>query len=184
MARRSKAQVRKIGPRSKKPNAKREVLTTHRRTLRGGKCSKGQMRTALLISTMLGGAEYDMEITWDWLTTTTYNNLYLDIYFPKYKLAVEYHGEQHFKYPNYFHKTKKEYEAARKRDRLKKGLLIGQNIKYIEWRFDETSTEKRAIQKLERVGLGDKIDHTSPMTSKNTTRKQNRISRVRPKRSH
>lgn len=37
-------------------------------------------------------------------------------------LALEYHGEQHFKFPNYFHRTKDQFDKQRRRDEIKLGL--------------------------------------------------------------
>ena len=182
VARISKAQVRKITPRTKTPKEKPVQISSPKRTLRDGRCSKGQMRTAMLFSQVLGGLDYEMEITWDWLTGPANLNLYVDIYFPTLNLAVEYHGEQHFKFPNFFHKTKREYLDAKHRDRIKRGLLKTYGVKFIEWRFDEPFSPKRAIDKLLKIGLEDYINPLSlSQTPKRTTSKSNRVSRVRPK---
>lgn len=154
MARQSKAhRITKIGPRSKGRKATRQVLGTVRRTIKNGKCSKGQLRSAILISQILHGAKYEMETTWDWLVTSYGTMLYADIYFPKYELVVEYHGQQHFIFPNFFHKTKKAFDDAVDRDLLKKKLLLSHKIKLIEWRFDEPLTEERAFSKLVAAGF-------------------------------
>ena len=154
MARQSKAtRITKIGPRSKGKPAIRQVLGTVRRTVKTGKCSKGQLRSAIVISQILHGAKYEMETTWDWLVTDYGTMLYADIYFPKYNLVVEYHGQQHFIFPNFFHKTKKAFDDAVNRDLLKKKLLLSHGIKFIEWRFDENLTEDRAFTKLIAAGF-------------------------------
>tara|TARA_B100001250_G_C19808426_1_gene794573 strand:- start:2177 stop:2725 length:549 start_codon:yes stop_codon:yes gene_type:complete len=168
MARQSKAnRVNKIGPRSKGKKAVRQVLGTVRRTIKNGKCSKGQLRSAILISQCLHGAKYEMETTWDWLITSYGTMLYADIYFPKHKLVVEYHGQQHFVFPNFFHKTKKAFDDAVDRDLLKKKLLLGHGIKLIEWRFDEALTEERAFAKLIAAGF-----HKTKLRKPDTTRRR------------
>ncbi len=43
----------------------------------------------------------------------------LDMYNRERKLAVEYDGPQHYKYPNGVHGSKAEFEAQRRRDRYK-----------------------------------------------------------------
>lgn len=59
----------------------------------------------------------------DWLKNPNTNrNLELDGYCEKLKLAFEYDGEQHFVYPNSFHKSKKEFVDQRKRDDLKERI--------------------------------------------------------------
>ena len=42
--------------------------------------------------------------------------LYLDFFIPNAIMAVEVHGEQHFKYVPYFHKSKAGFAQAKKRD--------------------------------------------------------------------
>ncbi len=181
MARQSKAhRVTKIGPRSKGKPAKRQILGTVRRTLKNGKCSKGQLRSAILISQALHGAKYEMETTWDWLVTSYGTMLYADIYFPKYKLVVEYHGQQHFIFPNFFHKTKKDFDDAVKRDLLKKKLLLSHNIKLIEWRFDEALTEEKAFHKLVVAGF-DKSKLRKPDTTRRK-KKSRLITSIRSRR--
>src|SRR5688500_5448531 len=45
--------------------------------------------------------------------------LMLDVYCPKYKLAAEYHGRQHFFYTEYFHGNKDGFRESQRRDQLK-----------------------------------------------------------------
>lgn len=42
--------------------------------------------------------------------------LYLDFYIPLYKIAVEFHGEQHYKFVPHFHGTAYGYAKHRTRD--------------------------------------------------------------------
>jgi len=48
--------------------------------------------------------------------------LELDCYDEEYKLAVEYNGIQHYKFPSAFHKSEKQFYDQLYRDRLKKKL--------------------------------------------------------------
>jgi len=171
--------IKRIGPKSKGKKSKRIQLKTRKKTLRNGRCSKGQLRTALLISNMLGGAKYEMEVTWDWLTSGDYVNMYLDIFFPEYNLAVEYHGEQHFNFPNFFHKTKYDFEQGRKRDRLKRKQLKENGIKYVEWKYNELFTDRRALGKLKGVGIERRKD-SKPLRCEAS--KGPSISKVKPRR--
>lgn len=55
----------------------------------------------------------------------TNRSLELDIYIPELKLALEYQGEQHYKYiERFFHKKSGEagFKSQQKRDELKKKL--------------------------------------------------------------
>lgn len=60
------------------------------------------------------------------------NNLELDLYNPELKLAIEYNGEQHYKFIPYFHKSKEAFYNLKYRDDLKKRLCKKNNIKLIE----------------------------------------------------
>ncbi len=55
-------------------------------------------------------------------------SLELDCYIPEYKLAVEYNGIQHYKFPSAYHKTEKEFYDQLYRDRLKKKLCDEQGV--------------------------------------------------------
>lgn len=58
-----------------------------------------------------------------WLTNPeTGKTLELDCYNDELKLAVEYNGEQHYKWPNWFHKSYDEFIRQVRRDRLKSEL--------------------------------------------------------------
>jgi len=178
MARQSKASFSKISPK-KKGVPTRRIDLGPRVTLRKGKCSKSQLRTALVLSYILSGEKYIMETTWDWLLSAANTTMYLDIYFPTLKLAVEYHGEQHFKYPNFFHKSQKDFIDAQKRDIQKKKLLNKHGITLIEWRFDESITEERAFTKLLAAGVP-KSKLRTPQIFK--TKKRSRITKILPRR--
>lgn len=49
-------------------------------------------------------------------------NLELDCYNESLKLAVEYNGEQHYHFPNVFHRTMEEFIQTVRRDELKRKL--------------------------------------------------------------
>lgn len=53
------------------------------------------------------------------LNTVTGRNLELDCYNAELKLAVEYNGEQHYKYKTFFHKNIGEFRELKYRDTLK-----------------------------------------------------------------
>ena len=54
-----------------------------------------------------------------------------DGYNEEHKIAFEYHGYQHYIFPNYFHKTEEIFKAAQERDRIKEQYCIDNNIKLI-----------------------------------------------------
>jgi hypothetical protein len=68
----------------------------------------------------------------NWLRNdTTGRCLELDCYNEKLKIAVEYQGQSHYKYPNYFHKSYEEFKEAQRRDKLKSDLCKKQGVHLI-----------------------------------------------------
>jgi len=61
---------------------------------------------------------------------TTGRNLELDCYNHELRLAVEYNGIQHYRYPNKFHKSKEQFEKQLIRDDMKR-LLCDRNGIYL-----------------------------------------------------
>jgi hypothetical protein len=49
----------------------------------------------------------------------TGHNLEIDCYNDELKIGLEYCGIQHYKYPNFIHKSRKEFEDLVERDRIK-----------------------------------------------------------------
>jgi len=74
--------------------------------------------------------------------------LYLDFYIPNAIMAVEVHGEQHFKYIPYFHKNKLGFAMAKKRDLDKKEWCRINEIELVELRWDDSMEYWR--DKIER----------------------------------
>lgn len=56
----------------------------------------------------------------DWLVNPeTGRKLELDCYNPDLKIAVEYNGEQHYKWPNFTGQTREQFESQMRRDKVK-----------------------------------------------------------------
>lgn len=62
---------------------------------------------------------------------------YLDFYVPLIKMAVEVHGEQHYKYSQHFHLTPAGFIASRKRDIDKVEWCKLNEITIIELAYNE-----------------------------------------------
>jgi len=62
----------------------------------------------------------------------TGKNLELDCYNPDLKIAVEYHGQQHYKHIPHFHKTENDFINQQRRDQWKKKTCEDLGICYIE----------------------------------------------------
>lgn len=78
-----------------------------------------------------------------WLVNPlTKRKLELDGFNDKLKIAFEYQGEQHYVYPNMFHKNKKQFESQRKRDQIKRDLCLQNGVKLIEiYQFEKYTKE-------------------------------------------
>ena len=62
----------------------------------------------------------------------TGKNLELDGFNEQLKIAFEYNGEQHYNFPNTFHKTEEEFKRQVKRDDFKRQKCLEQGIDLVE----------------------------------------------------
>ena len=63
--------------------------------------------------------------------------LYLDFFLPLHNLCIEVHGEQHYKFNKFFHKDKLAFYKAKARDYDKKEWCEINDIRLIEFNYDE-----------------------------------------------
>lgn len=70
-------------------------------------------------------------------------NAYLDFYLPQLKVAIEAHGEQHYKFSNKFFASRREFLNQKKRDIEKREWCRLNGITYVELRYDQTEQEWR-----------------------------------------
>jgi hypothetical protein len=66
---------------------------------------------------------------------------YLDFYIPMLKVAVEVHGEQHYKFVSFYHHNQLGFIKSQKRDREKEEWCNINNIRYIELPYNETEDQ-------------------------------------------
>ena len=66
---------------------------------------------------------------------------YLDFYINTLKLAVEVHGQQHYKFNSLFHTSAQDFANQRKKDRRKKEWCEYNNITYLELPYNESIEE-------------------------------------------
>lgn len=74
--------------------------------------------------------------------------LMLDVYCPKYRVAAEYHGRQHFQYVSHFHKDRQDFLEGLDRDDRKMELCKEQGIALIVFRYNDTLTEEIVFDRL------------------------------------
>lgn len=66
--------------------------------------------------------------------------LYLDFYIPLLKRAIEVHGEQHYKFTQFYHNTLLGFVKHKKRDQEKQEWCDLNGILYIELPFNENES--------------------------------------------
>jgi len=62
---------------------------------------------------------------------------YLDFYIPNNKLAIEVHGQQHYKFNSQFHSSARDFIEQRKKDSEKQEWCELNGITYIELPYNE-----------------------------------------------
>jgi very-short-patch-repair endonuclease len=67
--------------------------------------------------------------------------LYMDFYLPLKKMCVEVHGEQHYKFVQFYHQNMVNFVKAQKRDRDKEEWCEINGIRYIALPFDQTDLQ-------------------------------------------
>lgn len=71
--------------------------------------------------------------------------LYLDFYLPLIKLAVEVHGEQHYKFVPFYHNTQMNFLKSKKRDNEKQEWCEKNNIRHVVLPYSESVEEWRKL---------------------------------------
>lgn len=69
--------------------------------------------------------------------------LYLDFYIPTIKLAIEVHGQQHYEYSPFFHKSRADFLKSKARDEDKIDWCQLNDIKLITLKYSESEDEWR-----------------------------------------
>ncbi len=82
--------------------------------------------------TLYPNIDVERQKHFDWLGKQS-----LDFYLPKYNIAIEYQGRQHFEQIEKFHKNETEFKTQTNRDEVKKILCEKNGIKLIYFTFDK-----------------------------------------------
>lgn len=77
-----------------------------------------------------------------------------DFYLPKFNLVIEYHGEQHFIFVKFFHKTREGMLKRRERDKNKKQFCINNNINFVEIHYNQDINQEinNILQHIQNAG--------------------------------
>lgn len=67
--------------------------------------------------------------------------LYLDMYVHPLRLAIEVHGEQHYKFNSFFFASAKDFRRAKQRDALKVEWCVLNGIDLVELPYNETDEQ-------------------------------------------
>lgn len=105
------------------------------------KMSRGQAALVRQIKALIPGEEIIFE-------HPVGERLRLDIYIPRYQLAFEYHGRQHFFFSNHFHESRADYLNGVERDNRKMELCKEQGIALVVFRFNDELTEEAVFQRI------------------------------------
>jgi hypothetical protein len=127
------------------------------------KMSRGQSALTAIMQKILVGEKIVNEYT-------IVDNLRLDVYCPKYKIAAEYHGRQHFFYTKRFFDSKYEFEQAQIRDEKKLQFCKDNGIALIVFRYNDTLTEDIVFNRmLEVIRKTDYIPDVKPKKANTTS---------------
>jgi hypothetical protein len=108
---------------------------------RDRKMSRGQGALTQIMRKLIPGAQIINEYHIG-------ERLMVDVYCPKYKLAAEYHGRQHFQHISRFHETIGDFERAVERDQRKADLCKEQGITLVIFRYNDVLTEDLVYDRL------------------------------------
>jgi len=76
------------------------------------------------------------------------NGLEIDCFIPELSLGFEYNGEQHYIFPNSFHKNEEEFRKQQERDILKNKVAKEKQIRLITIRYDEILSKELILSKI------------------------------------
>ena len=105
-----------------------------------------------IIRSVVGRCKVECHKTFDWLKNE--KNMHVDFYIPKYNLAIELQGRQHYEPVDFAGRgmkwAKNELQKIQIRDKKKKNLLRRHGIKLIEIKYDDPPTKEFVSKLLNR----------------------------------
>lgn len=82
-------------------------------------------------------------------------NLYLDIYIPRIKVALECQGEQHYKFNKFFHSNSADFIQQKKNDELKKIFCKESGITLVEVLYNDSIDKELIFNKILKALKGE-----------------------------
>lgn len=113
---------------------------------------KSQNELTIILEEILG-CRCEPEKIFDWLISPKGAHLRVDIFFEKFNLAVEYHGQQHDQFPNAFHKTAEDFRYAAMCDAWKLKALKDRGITVIEFSYKDKLSKPLVMRRLKAAGV-------------------------------
>jgi len=110
--------------------------------------SMGELRLHNILCKIYGRKNVFRNVHPLWAISSKGVLLEYDVAIPSEKLLIEYDGIQHYKYPNFFHKTKKEYLAQVRRDKKKNKLAKDNGWKLVRFKYNENIDKINIERKL------------------------------------
>lgn len=105
------------------------------------KMSRGQTALTSIMKKLLPGEEIVNEFHIG-------DKMKLDVYCPRFKLAAEYHGRQHFYYTSRFFDSKYEFEQAQIRDEKKAAYCKENGIALVVFRYNDSISEQAVYDRM------------------------------------
>jgi hypothetical protein len=88
--------------------------------------------------------------------------LKLDVYCPRFKLAAEYHGRQHYQFVAQFHPTYEDFVRGQQRDERKLELCKEQGITVVSFKYCDDLTEDAVFDRLLNAVREADLEHATP----------------------
>lgn len=85
--------------------------------------------------------------------------LQIDGFYKGNNLAVEYQGEQHYKYIPHWHKSKTDFEYRQECDKLKKEQIRSRGITLLLVKYNEPTTRQYLTNRLKGLDYDKKREH-------------------------
>lgn len=95
-----------------------------------------------LLKDIIGDDGFKREVTWEWLLSDSGSHMYVDFYIESIETAIEYDGEQHYRYIQRFHRNKDGFLEYQRRDQIKNQLLLEHNIRLIRIPYTQKITKQ------------------------------------------